>query len=240
MVLIDLILYVNVYNIKDLTTFTEVIGFTLFASIACNLMYNYVSNRYGATPVIIYRLITILYVYIIPYIPNVYIFFRSVLRIIYPYLIYQLLEYTYPSKKKSIAYTDKKKSIFLKVLLCSIVVAVAMLISCQFTYGILVIGSGSMTGTINKGDAIIYEEYNGNEEITEGTIIVFKQNDIKVVHRVIEVKNVNGVYQYITKGDANVEKDFGYITKKDIFAIYKLKISYLGWPSLWLKDMFSN
>jgi len=43
-------------------------------------------------------------------------------------------------------------------------VLITMLISCQFKYGILVIGSESMTGTINVGDAVIYESYN-NETI---------------------------------------------------------------------------
>ena len=103
MVLIDLIVYANIYNMNDFQYFVDIVSFTLFASISCNLMYNYVSNRYGSIPIIIYRLITVLYVYFIPYIPNVYIFFRSVLRIVYPYLIYQLLEYSYPGKKRVIA-----------------------------------------------------------------------------------------------------------------------------------------
>ncbi len=34
-----------------------------------------------------------------------------------------------------------------------------MVVSCRFRYGTLVIGTGSMTGTINKGDIIIYERY---------------------------------------------------------------------------------
>lgn len=240
MVLIDLILYANIYNMNNLDTFVEFIGFTLFASISCNLMYNYVSNRYGAIPIIIYRLITVLYVYFIPIIPNVYIFFRSVLRIVYPYLIYQLLEYAYPSKKRVIAYIDKRKSMIIKIIICVITVAIAMLISCEFKYGILLIGSGSMTGTINKGDAIVFEKYDGEKEIEEGQIVVFNERNIQVVHRVIDAKKVNGVDRYVTKGDANIEKDEGYITKNDIAALYKFKISYMGWPSLWLRDIFSN
>lgn len=240
MVLIDLIVYANVYTMDDYDTFIEIIGFTLFASIACNLLYNYVSSRYGAVPVIIYRLITVLYVYFIPYIPNVYIFFRSILRTVYPYLIYQLLEYTYATKKLSVAYTSKKKAMIGKLLVCAVTVVLAMLISCEFKYGILVIGSGSMTGTINKGDAMVFEKYDGQEEIKEGDIVIFNDRSIQVVHRVIEVKNVNGIERYITKGDANVEKDEGYITKNEIAGLYKFRIMYMGYPSLWLRDIFSN
>lgn len=240
MVLIDLIVYANVYDMNNFDTFISVIGFTLFASISCNLLYNYTSARYGALPIIIYRLLTVLYVYFIPYIPNVYIFFRSILRVVYPYFIYQLLEFTYPTKTKSVAYVDQKKAMVGKILVCAITISIAMLISCEFKYGILVIGSGSMTGTINKGDAIVFEKYDGTEEIEEGQIVIFNSGNIQVVHRVINAKRVNGVDMYVTKGDANQEKDDGYITKSDIVSLYKFRIPYMGWASLWLRDIFSN
>lgn len=240
MVLIDLVLYTNVYNITSAEELINIIGFTVFASISCNLLYNYTSNRYGIIPIIIYRLLTVLYVYIIPIIPNVYMFFRCVLRTLYPYLIYQLLEYTYPSSRKTVAYTDKKKTIIGKALVCGATLCVAMLVSCEFKYGLLVIGSGSMTGTVNKGDGMVFEKYDGVEDIEEGDIIVFNEGSVQIVHRVIEVKLINGEYRYITKGDANMDEDDGYITKSDVAAFYRFRIPYLGWASLWLRDIFSN
>jgi len=240
MVLVDLVVYANVYQIDQFDSFVEIVGFTLFASISCNLMYNYVSKRYGFIPIIIYRLITVLYVYFIPIIPNVYMFFRSILRTVYPYIIYQLLEYTFGNRRKSVAYKDKTKAILGKVVITIIMVIIAMLISCQFKYGILIIGSGSMTGTINKGDGIVFEKYDGQEEIEEGDVIIFTDGSIQVVHRVIEVKKVNGIDRYITKGDANQDKDEGYITKENVYGFYKFRIMYMGYPSLWLRDIFSN
>lgn len=113
-----------------------------------------------------------------------------------------------------------------------------MLVSCKFKYGILVIGSGSMTGSINKGDAVIFESYD-NQNIFEGDVIIFKRDSLKVVHRVIDVKVVNGQYQYYTKGDANQNIDDSYVSKKDIVGISKFKIIYIGYPTIWLKDIFS-
>lgn len=239
MVLIDLSVYTNVYNLNDFDTFVETIGFTLFASISTNLLYNYTTKRYGSLPIIIYRLLTVLYVYFIPYIPNVYIFFRCVLRTLYPYVIYLLLEYTYASKKIAVAYTNKKKAMLGKILICSMALGITMLVSCEFKYGLLVIGSGSMTGTINMGDGMVYETYDGRD-VEEGDIIMFNANGLKVVHRIIEKKVINGQIQYITKGDANMEKDDGYITNSDIIGLYICKIPYAGYPSLWLRDIFSN
>lgn len=240
MVLVDIIIYYNIYDMTTYSKFQEIVGFTLFASIACNLLYNYISNRYGIIGNIVYRLITVLYVYIIPYIPDVYIFFRSILRMLYPYVIYQVLEYTFAKNNMIVALEDKRKSIMSKVILATTTIALAMLISCQFKYGILVIGSGSMTGAINKGDAIFFEQYNKKEKIEVGQVIIFNQNDIKIVHRVVDVKKVNGETRYTTKGDANQENDEGYITDSDIFGICKFRIAYMGYPSIWIRDIFSN
>lgn len=238
MVILDIILYSNVYAITEFNGFLSMVGLTLFPSIACNLLYNYTSDKYGYMPVIVFRIITILYAYIMPIIPDVYIFFRCFLRMVYPYIIYLILETTYSKSKFSQAYKNKAKRNF-ETLLCIVVsVMFIMLISCKFKYGILVIGSGSMTGTINKGDAIIYEAYD-NQEINEGDIIIFTKDDMQVVHRVIDIRLVNGEYRYYTKGDYNQEADDGHAEKSQIVGLVKFKIKYIGYPTLWLRDMFS-
>lgn len=240
MVLIDLMVYADIYNMNTLGKFAEVVGFTFFASVACNLLYNSISIRYGVRGNIIYRLITVLYVYIIPFIPNVYIFFRSILRMLYPYVIYQVIEYTFSKNNTVIALEDKRKSIINKTIVCVVALVLAMFISCQFKYGILVVGSGSMTGTINKGDAVFFEKFDGKEEIPKGQVIIFDKDDIKVVHRVVDVKKVNGETRYTTKGDANQENDDGYITDEDVFGICNFRIAYIGYPSIWIRDIFSD
>lgn len=94
-----------------------------------------------------------------------------------------------------------------------------------------------MAGHINKGDAIIYERYDGGL-INKDEVIVFKRDNIKVIHRVIDVRVVNDEYRYYTKGDANMQRDDGYVTAKDIIGTTDLRIKYIGYPSLWLRDIF--
>ena len=240
MVLIDLIIYIDIYNINTFDKIVEVVGFTFFASVASNLLYNYISNRYGFMGNIIYRLIIVLYVYIIPYIPNVYVFFRAILRMVYPYIIYQVLEYTFAKNDKIVAIDSKRNSIMGKVILAIIITVIAMLISCQFKYGILVIGSGSMTGAINKGDAIVFEQYDNQEKIEEGQVIIFNKDNLQIVHRIVDVKKVNGELRYTTKGDANQQNDDGYITNNEINGICKFRIPYIGYQYIWLRDIFLN
>ena len=238
MVLIDLVIYAGVYNAFILDDMLTILGFILFASISCNLLYNYITYRFGSKGVIIYRLMTILYAYFIPYIPDIYIFFRSFLRMLYPYIIYLVFEYTYSKSNYAVAYKDKKKNLITTAVLTVVMALIIALISCRFRYGILVIGSGSMTGSINLGDAVVYESYH-NQEINKGEVIIFTKENIKLVHRVINVENMNGEIRYYTKGDANTNIDSGYITKDSIIGTIVFRIRFIGYPTLWLRDIFS-
>ncbi|MGM9875334.1 MAG: signal peptidase I [Bacilli bacterium] len=238
MVLVDLVIYTGIYDLTNLDDFLMALGFVLFASLSCNLLYNYISVRYDSKGIIIYRLITILYVYFIPIVPDVYIFFKSFLRMLYPYIIYIFLEKLYSKNDFTISYVDKRKEIVGNTVLLVVMTLLIMLISCQFRYGILVIGSRSMTGTINKGDAVIFEKYD-NQDIQKGQVIIFDYNGVQTVHRVFEIKNVNGVYRYYTKGDANKNMDDGYVTEDKIYALVKLKVKYIGYPTLWVRELFS-
>lgn len=237
-VLIDLLISTEVYSLTDLDSILKVLGFVLFASLCSNLLYNYISIRYGAKPNIIYRLITTLYIYIIPIIPNVYILFQSFFKMLYPYLIYIILEKLFSKTIFVTPLNERKKNIFGNAILLIITTLIIMLISCKFLYGILVVGSKSMTGALNKGDAVIYEEYK-QQTIEEGQVIVFNYNGIKTIHRVVSIQKVNDSVRYYTKGDANKHNDDGYVTQDDIQGLVLLRIKYIGYPTIWIKELFS-
>lgn len=238
MVIIDLLIYTEVYNLAKLDDFLTILGFVFFASLSCNLLYNYITNRYGSKGIIIFRLITVLFIYIFPILPDMYVFFRSFLRMLYPYIIYLIFEKLYSKNDYIIAVQDKKKEVVGNTVLLIIAALLVMLISCRFRYGIIVVGSGSMTGTLNKGDAVIFEKYN-NQQIEEGQVIIFNYNDIQTIHRVVDIKKVNGEYKYYTKGDANKRNDEEYRTEADIYALVELRVKYIGYPTLWVRELFS-
>ena len=59
MTLVDLTIYTGIYDLSNLDDFLMAIGFVLFASLSCNLLYNYMSIRFGYLPIIVFRLIKI-------------------------------------------------------------------------------------------------------------------------------------------------------------------------------------
>jgi signal peptidase len=145
----------------------------------------------------------------------------------------------YEKKQKKAVKKGKKLSWIATGAAGCVVVLVAMLISCQFRFGAIVIATESMTGEINKGDMIIYERYDG-QQIQEGQVIVFTKNKSRIIHRVVHIEYENNEYRYFTKGDANEDWDSGYITKADIVGLTNLKLAYVGFPTLWLRDIISK
>lgn len=236
MILIDVVLNINSYNLEISKDTFSLITFVIISSIANNLLYNYIIKNYrSAKAIIIYRIITIIYSYIIPITPDLYIFLESILKMIAPYVIYIILESIYGSRPKIETQEQKTKNLILYIILGMITLGIIMLVSCKFKYGALVIGSGSMTGTIDKGDIIIYERYD-EKDIETGEIIVFEDEETKIIHRVIDQKTFGKSTRYYTRGDANEQEDFGYREKEDIVGRVKVRIRYLGYLTLWVNN----
>ena len=237
MVMLDVILTTNIYNLNTAKDYFTLVSFVIFASIANNLLFNYIEIQYrNAKAIIIYRIITTLYVYVFPIIPDLYIFLESIIKMVVPYIIYIILENVYSKQKMVVALETRKKERITSIIICIISIIIVMLISCKFKYGVLVIGSGSMTGTINKGDIIFYEKYKNTDDIKVGDIIVFYEDDIKVIHRIIDQKLMGEETRYYTKGDANQKQDDSYRKTKDIIGQVKVRIPYIGWFTLWIND----
>ena len=234
----ELIINFGFSGTHNFAVFMNVIGLVFLPAISENFLYNYVAKRYGIYPNIAYRLLISLYPYIIPFVPAVPDALHAFLNVCVPLFIFGFLSVLYEKKRK---YAAKKKagiiSFSLSALSLIICCAFVMLISCKFKYGLLVIATESMTGSINKGDAIVYEEYD-RQIIKEGDVIVFKRDDSRIVHRVVEITRTNGQNKYYTMGDANPGRDEGFVTDADVLGVTQFRVKSIGHPTLWLRSIF--
>jgi hypothetical protein len=71
-------------------------------------------------------------------------------------------------------------------------------------------------------------------------MIKCEYKNVQTIHRVVDIKEVNGEIRYFTKGDANKTNDEDYRTSKDIIGITKLKIKYIGNLTLWARELFTK
>lgn len=238
-ILADLAIGHSLVGITGVTQFMDVVGLTLFPAITSGLVFQHLSKRYGATPIILYRLLMVLPLSLLPLTPAIPEVITSFILNFLPFGIRFFIDLLYEKKPKYATRKAKKISYVGLITTFVCMTAVVMVISGQFKYKLLVIATPSMTGSLNVGDAVIYEEYDGNT-VKEGDIVVFTKDDKTLtVHRVIDVQYLNGTIYYTTKGDANDTADSGYITQSNLRGVVQFKLSHLGHASLWLRDLFS-
>ena len=236
----EVLMFSNLAGITSFNKFMDLVGLNLLPAISANLFYHYSSKRYGAIPNTVFRMIITLYVYFVLQTPDI----TDVLMVLCKIFLPLIMLFSFISlyeKKKRMALKNKRGKIITvgNLIFVTVVVLVSMLISCQFQYGAIVIATGSMTGEINKGDVIIYERYE-DQTIKEGQVIVYRDQTTRIVHRVIEIQNIGGEIRYFTKGDANRDPDLGYRTESDIVGLTDLKVAYVGYPTLWLRELIDN
>ena len=129
------------------------------------------------------------------------------------------------------------------------VILIIVLIAAQH---LNVVVSGSMEPAFYRGDIVMVQkasflgiqEFNVND-IQKGDVVVYdaKWYNQPVIHRVIDVVNVNGTTMYLIKGDNNKAPDPYYVNKNQIqskvvtFGDNLVVIPKVGYLSLWLRGL---
>lgn len=223
--------------------FYDYFGLVILASISKNIFLNYIVEKYGINTSLIYRLFMDIRVYFLPVTPDLNVFIESSIYLVYPYIVYSIIDSIIEDKELENA-RKRKKSIIFDIPFYILGLIIVMLVSREFTYSMIAIGSGSMTGEFSKGDAIIYKSYDkksstiSSQKLVKGDIIVFNMKDRVVVHRIHDIYSLYGEDVYITKGDANESIDNWVVTQDDIIGVVKKKIKFIAWPSVWLTENF--
>jgi signal peptidase len=237
----DVVICATIPAITNMATFMEVIGLALFPGILSNLLFNYLSARYGFLPNTVYKALTVWVFYLIPYGSGVSNSLLGFFNLMLPIVIYVFIDSLYEKKKRyalgNVSVFRRVLSRILTVIVVIIMLGTVMLVSNQFTYGAYVIATPSMTGELNPGDVAIYKTI-GDTPIIEGEVIVFEKDGIVIVHRVVDIQTINGITRYYTQGDANEDMDAGYILRSDIIGHAQHKIPYIGFPTIWVRNLF--
>jgi signal peptidase len=115
-----------------------------------------------------------------------------------------------------------------------------------------VVVSGSMEPVFYRGDIVAVEKTNllgiqefNPKDVQVGDIVVYnaKWFNQPVIHRIIDIKEINGKTVYEIKGDNNNRSDPYYVTADQIQAkVIKwgdkpVVIPYIGTISLWLRGL---
>lgn len=238
-VLIDMTIATKVYSLNAYGQICEFFCIFFVQSVAKNLLLNNLSKKYGYGPCLYYRLFMDLYLYILPQRPLINNFIEAVASLIFPYIVYITLQELTEKRKVQLSKSHNKSEYIGNTIVMMMVVILVILVSCEFKYGMLAVGSKSMTGTINKGDAIIYKKYEQGTPLKEGQIIVFSKNNVMIIHRITKAYKIDDKEEvYQTKGDANKNDDNWLVKQREVVGIVDTRILFVAWPSVFLNEIF--
>lgn len=204
-----------------------------------NFLLTYLGYKFSYIPNMIYRVIMEIPSYIIPIVPNINEYFKTLLELLIPaYILWKTYkEFGNKKNKSDIRRSFLTQRITTVVLVIFLTVVIA-LTSGVFKYYALAIGSDSMNPKIKKGDVVIVEKLSQENigTLKVGEVLVYKYNDMVVVHRIVKMEKIDDNYYFRTKGDNNTAEDAWTINQSSVIGKTVAMIPYAGIPTVWLSE----
>ena len=202
--------------------------------IAKNIVFSYIAIHSNCLPSIIYELLTKIYIWVSPILPNspwimTTIIDTSIPTVLFLYIRFSKNKINHLRSKEDIKNSDPKNIIPLVML---IVLAVWFAVG-VFPIKPIAIATGSMEKELCAGDVAIIQKC-GPNDVNVGDIIEYQMEGYTVVHRIIEKKQKNGDFYFITKGDNNGNPDFKEVRENQLIGKVIFKVKYMGYPAIWL------
>lgn len=232
----------NIFSIKNVTALYIVTYFlqSVLPNIAQNIVFSYMAIYSNYVGPIIYVVVTNLYFWISPILPNSPWIMSTIIQTTIPIILLLYIRYTKNKldifrTKENIMNSDPRNIIPLVVMIILVI---------WFAIGIfpirpIAIATGSMEKELYVGDVAIIKKCNAND-VNEGDIIQYQMEGYTVIHRIIEKKQKNGEFYFITKGDNNNAPDQKEVKENQLIGKVIFKIRYIGYPAIWLHILQSN
>ena len=242
-ILIDISVGIREDSLKNLQAIIIFIASIGIPAIAKNIMLTYQSYHTNYKMPILYRCLMELPVYILPIVPDLGIYVDSSIKTMIPAIILYFSYELYRNKEKKEKIQKTKRYDLVFYLIIAFLSFIVVMTSGLFKYYALAVGSGSMTPNINKGDAVIVKKLDKEEikQIEVGDVLVFKNNGITIVHRVVQINKITeDKYYFYTKGDNNNGYDGYPISIENIIGVAKGRIRWIGYPTVILNEILQS
>ena len=205
--------------------------------IATEMLCSYLCLKVGLQPALIYKLIAKLYLYVLPILPNLGHFIYAVVALVLPVVIFLFSYNLNLTNRKDQKKIHRRNRLILSIPTIAALAVIVSLVAGLFKHQIIAVASDSMVPTFARGDAVMVEKCAPNE-IQENDILVFKHEGIIVTHRVTQIENKDGEYQFTTKGDHNEREDAFKTSGSRVIGRVVIINKYIGFPTVWLSELF--
>lgn len=233
LIVLETIMFIKFDTFKNAENIFRFISLTVLPLTMKNIMCSYITYETNYKGSLLYSLITELYVYIVPFEPDLGEWAKSIFELLLPFIILLDFSRTLYNYNQSAEHNFSRRAI--KKSDIPFVIGTVVLLLLVFgigPYKMIGIKTGSMTPAINAGDAVIIDKKCDRDELKEEDIIAYEnESGILVIHRIIKV-NSDGTF--ITKGDYNNVADTIYVNKNQVQGKVKFRIPFIAYPSKWL------
>lgn len=214
------------------------IALTVLPSVSRNIVSCYIASKVGYKPNILWIMVTQLYIYLLPIIPNPNEYLLSIIRFMFPILIMYKVYSFFEKTKDEVIESDYKKTNKITLIIPTIIVIILVYFtSGYFNYYAVAIASGSMAPNINKGDVVVIEKIDRYDNLKVGDVLAYNYDGKIIVHRIINIIEEDGKYYFYTKGDNNNSQDDFVIYEDMIVGIVNIRLPFIGYPTVWFNEI---
>lgn len=209
-------------------------------SVFKNILFTYMALKVNCLPAIIYELMYYLILWLPPILPKAPWILESMLNMIFPLLLLLYVKYSISKKDRfelSRANEEQKPSSFVPV--CILMVVLIWFALGVFPIKPVGIMTASMYPEIKIGDAVIIKKCTAND-IKVKDVIEYQMDSYTVIHRVIEIRQEDGEFFFITKGDNNKDPDYIPVREDQLIGKAIYKVPYIALPAVWLHSIGGN
>ena len=206
--------------------------------LAENLLASFLAFLGGPIPAIAYRGVLEAFEWFCPILPDLSWGLEALLGTMVPALGF-LVVHALSSGQLRVLRKERRarREGFLASLTIGATVVLALL---WFSLGLLpfypaAVAGGSMNPALHLGDVVIVTKVSP-DAIKAGDIIEFQQGELRVIHRVIDIEESDGSTQFITKGDANDNRDVAPVSSEQVRGKVMFVVPKVGWVTLVLRS----
>lgn len=238
--------FTALFSIKDKLLLTEYLGETFLPFLADHLLSTYVALMGGPLASLAYRAPNQLFQWFSPILPDLTWGFKAIIGVMVPTIGFTVISASTSfvdtrraglKSTRSPRVESRNDSNSAKR---TMVFSIIALLTVWSTTGLLgfqpnIIASGSMRPALEVGDIAVTVEVDP-KRIAIGDTIQYMMGAEKIMHRVIEIYEEDGVRYFVAKGDANRIADDP-ITDRRITGKLMLVIPKIGWASIYVKKI---
>lgn len=238
-VLLGVLLEINIENVISSEEKFIFLSTIILPIIAQEMLCSYLTYKISYVPSLIFKFVIKLYFFVMPIVPNLGDYIYSSINVLYPYIIYMIVNRAVVKYEKIKANFKKANITIFSIPLLLFFIVLIILVSGIFRYRLIAIASNSMQPAYSRGDAVIYKKIEP-EDVEIGDILAFTKEGRIITHRVTKKAHKNNIYVFNTKGDNNEVEDAFTTSEANILGKVTFSFKYIGYPTVIINEIFGK